>query len=162
MLHSSTRALLFPALLLALACSKDGRNPLAPDESADHTPDACDHDATAPSISSLGVSPDQLWPPNHEFVPVTVRLGATDDCSPVIGRIVGVTSDEPENARGDGNTAPDWIITGPLGLLLRSERSGLGDGRTYTITVEASDAAGNSARSVTTVFVPHDQGSGND
>ena len=162
MKYPISRVILIPAVAFSLACSSDGQNPLGPDVLSDHTPDACDHDATAPAISSVGVSPVTLWPPNHKFVPVTLTLHATDNCSNVTGRIIGVASDEPENGLGDGNTAPDWIVTGPLGLLLRSERSGLGDGRTYTITVEASDLAGNTSLSVATVFVPHDRGNGND
>jgi hypothetical protein len=162
MTYPTSRVILIPAFAFALACSSDAGDPLGPDVLNDHTPNACDHDATAPVISSVGVSPATLWPPNHKFVPVTVTLQVTDNCSTVTGRIVGVASDEPENGLGDGNTAPDWIVTGPLGVLLRSERSGLGDGRTYTITVEASDVAGNTSVSSTTVFVPHDQGTDND
>src|SRR5688500_11055652 len=129
-------AMLVPAVVFALACSNDGRGPLGPEVLNDHTPDVCDHDAVAPLISGVSVSPATLWPPNHKFVAVTLTLQVTDNCSAVTGRITGVMSDEPENGIGDGNTAPDWIVTGPLGLLLRSERSGLNDGRTYTITVE--------------------------
>jgi hypothetical protein len=32
------------------------------------------------------------------------------------------------------------------------------DGRTYLVTVEVKDVAGNSGRATTTVKVPHDQG----
>lgn len=41
---------------------------------------------------------------------------------------------------------------------LRAERSGLGDGRIYTIVYTAFDAAGNSAEVTMEVHVPHDQG----
>ena len=41
---------------------------------------------------------------------------------------------------------------------LRAERAGGGDGRTYTITYEATDACGNSATDSLEVFVPHDRG----
>jgi hypothetical protein len=52
---------------------------------------------------------------------------------------------------GDGNTEPDWEITGDLTVDLRAERAGGGDGRIYSIVVECTDASGNS--SVDTVFV---------
>ena len=40
---------------------------------------------------------------------------------------------------------------------LRAERSGKGDGRIYTITVECTDDSGYSSQSATEVKVPHDQ-----
>ena len=61
---------------------------------------------------------------------------------------------------GDGNTSPDWEITGDLTLDLRAERSGQGDGRVYTITIECTDASGNPSAKDVTVIVPHDQGKG--
>jgi hypothetical protein len=69
-----------------------------------------------------------------------------------------VTSNEPIEGLGDGDTSPDWVITGNLAVDLRAERAGNGSGRIYTITVRCTDAAGNaSARSVL-VTVPHDGG----
>jgi hypothetical protein len=50
------------------------------------------------------------------------------------------------------------VVTGDLTLDLRAERSGTGSGRTYTITVVATDSAGNaSAPKTVTVFVPRSQ-----
>jgi hypothetical protein len=92
------------------------------------------------------------------MVPVAVAVATSDNCSAVTSRIVGVTSNEPVNALGDGNTDPDWVVTGTLTLLLRSERSGTGTGRVYTVTVESSDVAGNKSTASATVLVPHDQG----
>ena len=66
-------------------------------------------------------------------------------------RIVGVTSNEPED---DGHTAQNWIVTGPLTVHLRADRSGTGTGRVYTIEVEATDAAGNTTRQTVSVHVP--------
>ena len=54
----------------------------------------------------------------------------------------------------DDKHAADWEVTGPMSLNLRAERSGGGNGRFYIITVRCTDAAGNAATSVTTVFVP--------
>ena len=67
-------------------------------------------------------------------------------------------SNEPVNGAGDGNTAPDWVITGDLAVDLRAERAGPGNGRIYTIEVEVTDAAGHKVTRETTVKVPHDLG----
>jgi hypothetical protein len=66
-----------------------------------------------------------------------------------------VASNEPENGGSDGDTSPDWLITGKLTLDLRSERAGNGSGRIYTITVRCKDASGNSSTRNVTVKVPH-------
>ena len=148
------------AVLGCLACGDDGRLPTEPAAAelpANTTPNACETDVTPPSISSVSASRTLLWAPNHKLIPITITVAASDNCSAVTSRIVGVTSNEPENGLGDGNTAPDWAIMGPLTLLLRSERSGPGTGRVYTVTVAASDAANNTSTGTTTVVVPHDQ-----
>jgi hypothetical protein len=83
-------------------------------------------DTTPPSITGLTATPSELWPPNHKMVPVTLGVTASDRCDPAapVCRITAITSNEPVNDLGDGNTAPDWQITGPREALLRSERSG--------------------------------------
>ena len=140
------------------ACGRDGGDPTGPDGFADHTLDPCAHDDVAPAIASVSASPNVLWPPNHKMVPVTIAVSASDACSDVTSSIVGVTSDEPVDGLGDGHTSPDWVVTGALTLLVRSERSGTGDGRVYTVTIDAVDGSGNVATGSTTVRVPHDQG----
>ncbi|MFH1723279.1 MAG: PKD domain-containing protein [Elusimicrobiota bacterium] len=119
-------------------------------------------DTTPPSIDSVTTDPGTLWPPNHKMTPVRVSVAATDYCgdAAVACSVVSTSSDEPVNGPGDGNTSPDWENTGGLTLDLRAERSGKGDGRVYTTTVECSDAAGNSATGTVDVNVPHDQGQG--
>jgi hypothetical protein len=116
--------------------------------------------ATTPLvIKSVTASRNKLWPPNHKMVPVKVTVSATSpgDRYPTC-RIRSVASNEPENGTGDGDTAPDWQITGALTVNLRAERAGTGTGRVYTITVECTDKAGNTATKDATVTVPHDQG----
>jgi hypothetical protein len=117
-------------------------------------------DTRAPEILGATAAPASLWPPNPKLVPVTVSVDVSDVCNATpTCRIVSVTSNEPENGLGDGNTAPDWRITGALTLELRAERSGTGEGRVYTITVQCTDASGNaSAVRDVIVTVPHDQG----
>jgi len=89
------------------------------------------------------------------MVPITVSAELVDllDSAPT-ARIVGVTSNEPVDGADDGNTSPDWEITGPLSLNLRAERSGTGTGRIYTIQVEGKDAAGNTTLQAISVGVP--------
>ncbi|KAF0175433.1 MAG: hypothetical protein FD161_3328 [Limisphaerales bacterium] len=115
-------------------------------------------DTTAPVITSLTASTAVLWPPNHKMVSVTVSGAATEAVSEVTGRILSVTSNEPDNGLGDGDTAGDIVITGNGTVSLRAERSGKGNGRIYTILFEASDAAGNTSTSTVTVSVPKSQG----
>ena len=71
--------------------------------------------------------------------------------------MTGVSSNEPVNCTGDGDTGPDWTIAGAHGVSLRAERAGNGSGRTYTITITAKDAAGNTSTGTTTVAVPHNR-----
>ena len=118
-------------------------------------------DLTPPTFQSLRASPEVLGPPNHKMVPVTIAAEVRDlaDPSPR-ARIVGVDCNEPVNGTGDGNTSPDWRITGDLTLELRAERAGNGSGRIYTITVEAEDVSGNRSQTTVEVHVPKSQGKG--
>ena len=118
-------------------------------------------DTTAPVIRSVSANPNVLWPPNHKMVEVTVAVDATDNSGQVLTcKIVGVTSNEPVNGPGDGNTDPDWRITGDLTVMLRAEHAGAAEGRIYTIQVTCTDAAGNATTGTVNVTVPHDQGKG--
>jgi hypothetical protein len=118
-------------------------------------------DTTPPVITSITASPDVLWPPNHKLVNVAINVVAADACGGVTAKIVSVTSNEPENGLGDGDTAPDWLVTSDLGLILVAERAGPGSGRIYTITVEVADEQENTTSGQVTVTVPHDNGNGN-
>lgn len=130
-------------------------NPGQEDIDADGIGDTCDADSYPPVITSAQVSTAVLWPPNHRMVPVTLSVEATDpEGSPVTITIVSVTSSEPDNGLGDGDTAGDAQITGDLSVLLRAERAGKGPGRTYTITFEASDAEGHTTLGSINVYVP--------
>jgi hypothetical protein len=116
-------------------------------------------DTTPPVISAVTATPDSLWPPNHKFWTVDVEITATDTCDPDPEcQVVSVTSNEPVNGVGDGNTSPDWLIISDFSVMLRSERSGPGSGRVYTIGVECSDDFANTSASSVNVTVAHDQG----
>ena len=124
------------------------------------TVDVAVFDTTPPVIDALSVTPDSLWPPNHKMHLVTADVFVTDTCDPTpVCSIVDVTSDEPVNGLGDGNTEPDWVLNGDLTAELRAERAGPKDGRVYTLTVECTDASGNTSLPAhTEVDVAHDQG----
>jgi hypothetical protein len=68
-----------------------------------------------------------------------------------------VNNNELVNGLGDGKTTPDWEVTGAFTANLRAERSGTGNGRIYTITVECADASENSSAASAEVIVPHNK-----
>jgi hypothetical protein len=121
-------------------------------------------DNTPPTITLNGQN-ITLWSPNHQYetVPVSALVAsASDNCDASVGLgsvyISLVTSDEPENTRGDGNTLNDIVIAADCkSVQLRSERDGGGNGRVYTITFKVRDASGNTATAVAKVTVPKSQ-----
>jgi hypothetical protein len=111
-------------------------------------------DTTAPTIVNIDGTPREvLWPNNHKMQNTTVVVTATDavDAHPT-AHIVSVTSDQPVNDGGDGDTSPDWLITGALTVQLRSERSS-GQDRHYTITVAVTDFSGNTSTGTLVISV---------
>jgi hypothetical protein len=111
-------------------------------------------DVTPPTIT-LTATPNMLWSPNHQYVPVKVSAAVADDADPnVTLRLVSVTSNEPDNGLGDGDTSHDIVTLDTYNFNLRAERAGNGDGRAYIITYEAADACGNITTASVTVSVP--------
>lgn len=113
-----------------------------------------------------------LWPPNHKFVPASVTADDADSAQNVTIEIDPVVTDA---VGGDGGAQhdPDFTYTsGPaatgtdtatVDFALRSERSGRGDGRTYTINWKATFDNGSKTctsdddgQSPFVVSVPHD------
>ena len=93
------------------------------------------------------------------MVNVTVSYNVSDNCAlPPDSCTLSVTSNEPVNGKGDGDTFPDWIVVDNHHVLLRAERSGNGNGRVYTITITCTDSGGNSSTEQVEVTVPHDRG----
>ncbi|MBI5029538.1 MAG: ExeM/NucH family extracellular endonuclease [Chloroflexi bacterium] len=115
-------------------------------------------DGTPPTLT-VSVSPNELWPANHKYVTVKATVKATDnkDPNPKV-TLVSVTSSEPDNGLGDGDTPIDIVIVDQYTFQLRAERSATGPGRVYTITYKATDAYGNTSTKGVTVTVPHDKG----
>ena len=111
-------------------------------------------DTVPPEITGVMISPSVLYPPNHKMQEVLVQY-QTSDCTPVTANL-SVSSNEPEYGTGSGDTGPDWEIIDAHHVRLRAERSGKGTGRIYTITITATDSAGNIAIGTATVDVPHD------
>jgi hypothetical protein len=113
---------------------------------------------TTPPEFSLTVEPNVLWPPNHKMVKVTPSWEASDKCDelPEV-TLVSITSNEDDDAKGDGHTKNDINVKGDGSIYLRAERSGRGTGRIYTITYRAVDDSGNVAVQNATVTVPHNR-----
>lgn len=115
-------------------------------------------DTLPPEVTPL--TPAPLWPPNHSMHAVTVADCAQihDLCDPnVDAHFTSVTSDEPRNALGDGNTEPDVQVVDCGTVKLRAERQGTGNGRVYTLHWAADDHAGHVVTGSCMVDVPHDQ-----
>jgi len=111
-------------------------------------------DNEPPVISDMGANPNVLWPPNHKWHDVTVNYTSTDNCG-VVTCGLAVTSNQPANGHGDGNTSSDWQVVDNHHVRIRAERSGSAGQRIYTITVTCADQYGNTSNSAATVRVPH-------
>ena len=117
-------------------------------------------DTIAPNFE-LVLTPNELWPPNHKLVSIEADIQMlTDVCDAAFTiRLVSITSNEPDNGLGDGDTPGDIqeadFSQDDRTFLLRAERSGRGSGRVYTITYVAEDASGNQTSKQATVTVPH-------
>lgn len=131
----------------------------APDplRTSDHDPVIVGLDLIAP-VLSVAATPEVLWPANHKYVDVRVTATARDDVDPSPSiRLLSVSSNEPDNGLGDGDTANDIVVIEDFHLRLRAERSGTGTGRVYTLTYEARDGAGNTSTASARVLVPRSQ-----
>jgi hypothetical protein len=112
-------------------------------------------DPTPPSINGLSADPASLWPKNHKMRDVTINYTAVDSCAGVNCQITSITSNEPVDGTGDGDTSPDWAIVDEHHVQLRAESAGGSTGRIYTITVTCVDAAGNTTIKTIEVHVGH-------
>ncbi|NOT00185.1 MAG: hypothetical protein HOP29_06115 [Phycisphaerales bacterium] len=123
-------------------------------------------DTTLPVVTVAEPGP-VMWPPNHKY-----RMFQLSDCAVTVvdgcdgtldvdwsGTIDSIYSDEPENAKGDGDgsTRYDIVILGRSWFMLRAERGNAGNGRVYGISFTVGDKSGNVTPAVCRVRVPHDQ-----
>ena len=103
------------------------------------------------------LGPVTLWPPNHKLAAPSVITavaddsdgdGDTDDAEETTGLNTTASSSEELNDKGDGNTDSDYTPatdseapaddgTADTSHRFRAERSGTGDGRTYTVDFSA-------------------------
>jgi glycosidase len=113
-----------------------------------------------PPVVAVSASPSTVWPANGKMVPVTIFGTITDNLSGVDPhsasfRVVdeyGIIQPHGPVIVGTGGSF-SFIVS-----LQASRQENDLDGRQYTITVTASDLAGNIGRGATIVTVPHDQG----
>jgi len=118
---------------------------------------AIDPPDTTPPELELSVTPNILWPPTHKMVLITPSWTVSDDSDPSPDvSLVSIVVNEGDDTIGDGHTSDDIQIGEDGSIYLRSERSGLGADRVYTITYEAVDDCGNVTVRSATVSIPHD------
>ena len=92
-----------------------------------------------------------MWPPNGKMVSQNFTATAPNTCSASCA-VVQISGN-------DGATSADWQITGPMSATLRADRTGKGNGRTYTVAMQCTDPSTSlSAMKTVAVTVPHDQG----
>jgi len=117
-------------------------------------------DTVAP-VLTVNADPLVLSRPNHKYVTVALAdlgLAAADECDGTVEpgqvTIASVSSDEPENGSGDGNTLDDIVIDDCQTVRVRAERQGSGNGRVYTLTLAVADASGNVGTASYEIQVP--------
>jgi large repetitive protein len=115
---------------------------------------------TAPSCANVKPSKTKLWPPQHQFVLVSLS-GATDaDGDPLTYAITKVTQDEKvTKAISKDDKGPDAkrVAGKPHQIKLRAERIGDGNGRVYRIRYTVSDGQGGKCSGVEKVGVPRNK-----
>ncbi len=110
-------------------------------------------DKTGPSVS-ISVDPILIWPTNNKqvMVNVVVTSSASDELSGLYSFQLSVKDEY-------GQVEPLIKPRFQSQIQLEARRDGHDlDGRVYTISIAATDIAGNSAAAEATVTVPHDRG----
>jgi hypothetical protein len=110
-----------------------------------------------PNCDEAVASPNTLWPPDHQFVPIFIIVDDPNG-DPVTLTVTSITQDEPVVGPGSGNTAPDGMGVGTNTAEVRAERAGPDNSRVYEIDFTANDGFGGTCFGTVTVVVPHDQG----
>jgi hypothetical protein len=106
-------------------------------------------DKVQPTITGMPAAACTIWPPTAQMVRIA-EITFADQGSGIdpASVSIGVTSNEP--------VAPsDIVVSGGI-VEVRADRLGTGNGRTYTVTAQASDLAGNWTTTKGSCLVPHD------
>jgi hypothetical protein len=120
---------------------------------------------TEPPVITLAKDKTSKWPPNHKHFQLMIDdfiASVTDNCPGVsIEDVIvdEISSDEPQNSTGDGNTAQDILMENDCKTVkLLAERQGSGNGRVYSVHIAVVDAHGNIGVAVITAEVPKSNG----
>jgi len=113
-----------------------------------------------PPTCTVTAKPSTLFDPDHKLVNIATKVTALDNNPGVTFVLRSVTSSEADSGLGRDDVSRDiqgWTAgSADLTGQLRNERYSK-VGRTYTITYEAKDNAGNTATCSATVTVPYGQ-----
>jgi len=117
---------------------------------------------TVPPQLSVHLTPDLLWPPNHQMVDISAEVTVTDACGQPGAILSSIQSGGQASAsRRSGSTGGDVsgadMGTSDFNFQLRAERSTSKQGWSYLVTYSATDAAGNQSSSTGVVRVYHDR-----
>lgn len=102
-------------------------------------------DNEAPELSTIRLSRSTLWPASNKMKKTKVFFKTSDNGGKVTTELF-VKSNSTDKAK-------DWEIVDENELRLRSSRLTDGSPRIYTITVVATDEAGNKTKRTTTIAV---------
>ena len=107
-------------------------------------------DATGPLITGMPPAPCEIWPPNNKLVKVA-SVTAADPAS-------GVAPDSLKiSVLSNEAVSPSDIVIKGGTVAVRASRSPSGQGRTYTITSQVLDLAGNVTTATAACVVPRDR-----
>jgi hypothetical protein len=120
-----------------------------------------EEDVTPPTLS-IAATPDTLWPPNGNTIPVTVEGTITDSESGVeTDRVTYTVKDEYGLIQPSGYVTLKADGSYAFTIDLQASRNATdNNGRQYKITVSAKDNAGDTRSADAFVIVPQNQRQG--
>ncbi|MEE8575130.1 MAG: hypothetical protein V3T30_06935 [Thermodesulfobacteriota bacterium] len=110
-------------------------------------------DTTVPTLAPVS-SHSILSPPDKKLVGITITANHADNSGVLPALSVSIVSSEAEGATVDSFIINIDQATGVIDIQLRAERDAGGAGRTYTVTITATDASGNFSTADVIVTVP--------
>ena len=105
---------------------------------------------TSPPRLAVQPSVSTIWPPNGQVVSIPVKVTAADSVSGISSLVLAVT-DEYREVSWQQAVTSGAVVNVPLVARFRQDDR---DGRTYTLTLTGTDAAGNAGTATSTVVVP--------